>query len=140
MDDVPLSGHTVNKFQRLAVLQLNIEGLTASKMNVLHHFHETYCTSADKLTVPGFALAGTSLSRKHGLVTFVNDRLIQQLCTTPIIFCLIDLILERELAMSKNINFFYCSHKYHLNEANAAARSYLFSHNIIDESPAIVIT
>ena len=31
------SGHIVNKFGRPAILQLNIEGLTASKMNVLHH-------------------------------------------------------------------------------------------------------
>ena len=35
--DVPLSGHTVNKFRRPAVLKLDIEGLAASKMNVLHH-------------------------------------------------------------------------------------------------------
>ena len=35
--NVPLSGHTVNKFRRSAVLQLNIEGLTASKIDVLHH-------------------------------------------------------------------------------------------------------
>ena len=45
--NVPLSGHAINKFQRLAVLQLNIEGLTASKMNVLGcpenngHFRKT---------------------------------------------------------------------------------------------------
>ena len=67
--DVPLSGHTVDQFQRPAVLQLNIEGLTVSKMNVLHHFavqhevlvillQETHCTCADKLTIPGFALLG----------------------------------------------------------------------------------
>ena len=31
------SGHIVNKFRRPAILQLNIEGLTASKMNVFHH-------------------------------------------------------------------------------------------------------
>ena len=85
-DDMPLSGHTVNKFRRPAVLQLNIEGLTASKMNVLRHLavqyevlviipQETHCTCADKLTIPGFALAGSSLSRKHGLATFVHDRL-----------------------------------------------------------------
>ena len=82
----PLSGHTVNKFRRPAVLQLNIEGITASKMNVLHHLAmkyealiillpETHCTCADKPTIPGFALAGSSLSRKHGLATFVHDRL-----------------------------------------------------------------
>ena len=85
-DDMPLSGHTVNKFRRPAVLQLNIEGLTASKMNVLRHLtvqyevlviipQETHYTCADMLTIPGFALAGSSLSRKHGLATFVHDRL-----------------------------------------------------------------
>ena len=67
-------------------MQLNIEGLTASKMNVLHHLavqyealvillQETHCSCADKLTVPGFALAGSFLSRKHGLAAFIHDRL-----------------------------------------------------------------
>ena len=83
---MPLSGHTVNKFRRPAILQLNIEGITASKMNVLYHLavqyealvillQGTHCTCADKLTIPGFALAGSSLSRKYGLATFVHDRL-----------------------------------------------------------------
>ena len=47
---------TVNKFQRPSIFQLNIEGLTASKMSVLHHLalqcealvillQETHCTS-----------------------------------------------------------------------------------------------
>ena len=60
---VPLSGHTVNKFRRPAVVQLNIEGLTASKKNVLHHLavqyeslvillQETHCTCLDKPTTP----------------------------------------------------------------------------------------
>ena len=81
-----LSGHTVDKFRRPAVLQVNIEGITASKINVLHHLavqyeqlvilvQEAHCTCADRLTIPGFALAGSSLSRKHGLATFVHDRL-----------------------------------------------------------------
>ena len=80
---MPLSGHTVNKFRRPAVLQLNIEGLNANKINVLHHLavqyealvillQETHCTCADKLAIPGFALAGSSLSRKHGLATFFH--------------------------------------------------------------------
>ena len=84
--DVPLSEHTVNKIRRPAVLQLNIEGLTASKINVLHHLalqyealvillQETHCTCADKLTIPGFVLTGSSLSRKHGHATFVHDRI-----------------------------------------------------------------
>ena len=81
---MPLSGHTVNKFRRPTILQLNIEDLTASNMNVLQHLavqyealvillQETHCTCADKLTIPGFALAVSSLSRKHGLATIVHD-------------------------------------------------------------------
>ena len=83
---MPLSGHTINKFRRPAILQLNTEGLTASQINVLHHLavryealviflQQTHRTCADKLTIPGFALAGSSLSRKHGLATFVRDQL-----------------------------------------------------------------
>ena len=63
-----------------------IEGLTASKMNVLHHLamqsevivillQDTYCTDPEKLVLPNFQLAGSSLSRKHGLATFVHERL-----------------------------------------------------------------
>ena len=80
------SGHIANKFRRPTILQLNIEGLTASKMNVLHHLtmqsealvillQETHCTDAEKLVLPNYQLAGSSLSRKHGLATFVHERL-----------------------------------------------------------------
>ena len=83
--NVPMSGYRINKCQRPAVLQLNIEGLTASKMNVLHDLamqyeglvillQETHRTCADKLRIPGLALARSSLSRKHGLATFIHDR------------------------------------------------------------------
>ena len=65
------------KFLRPTILQLNLEGLTASKMNVLHHLamqsealvillQETHCTDAEKLVLPHYQLAGSSLSRKHG--------------------------------------------------------------------------
>ena len=92
--NVLLSVHTVNKFRRPAVLQLNIEGFTASKINILHHlsvqygsfvifFQETHCTCADKLTIPGFALAGSFLSRKHGLATFAYGRV-----NGPLLICL----------------------------------------------------
>ena len=80
------SGHIANKFRRPTFLQLNIEGLTASKMNVLHHLalqsealvillQETHCTDAEKLVLPNYQLAGSSLGRKHGLATFVHERL-----------------------------------------------------------------
>ena len=83
---LPFSGHIANKFRRPTILQLNIEGLTASKMNVLHHLamqsetlvillHETHCTDAEKLVLLNYQLAGSSLSRKHGLATFVHERL-----------------------------------------------------------------
>ena len=76
---LPFSGHIANKFRRPTILQLNIEGFTASKMNVLHHLamqsealvillQETHCTDAEKVVLPNYQLAGSSLSRKHGLV------------------------------------------------------------------------
>ena len=82
------SGHIANKFRKPTILQLNIEGLTASnsKMNVLHHLalqsetlvillQETHCTDAERLVLPSYQLAGSFLSMKHGLVTFVHERL-----------------------------------------------------------------
>ena len=55
-------------------------------MNVLHHLamqsealvillQETHCTDAEKSVLPNYQLAGSSLSRKHGLATFVHERL-----------------------------------------------------------------
>ena len=83
---LPFSGHIANKFRRPIILQLNFEGLTASKMNVLHDLamqskalvillQETHCTDAEKLVLQNYQLAGSSLSRKHGLATFIHERL-----------------------------------------------------------------
>ena len=83
---LPFSGHIAKKFRRPVILQLNIKGLTASKMNVLYHLamqsealvillQKTHCTDAEKLVLPNYQLAGSSLSRKHGLATFVHERL-----------------------------------------------------------------
>ena len=55
-------------------------------MNVLHHLalhsealiillQETHCTAAEKLVLPNYQLAGSSLSRKNVLATFVHERL-----------------------------------------------------------------
>ena len=63
-----------------------MEGLTANKMNVLYYLalqfetlvillQETHCTDAEKLVLKNYQLAGSSLSRKHGLATFVHERL-----------------------------------------------------------------
>ena len=67
-------------------LQLNTEGLTANKISVIEQLayknkafiivlQETHCTTADKLVIPNFSLAGSVLSRNHGLATFVHERL-----------------------------------------------------------------
>ena len=80
------SKRIVNKFRRPTILHLNIDGLTASKMSVLYHLtaqrealvillQESNCTSADRLVLPDYQLAGFSLSRKHGLASFVHERL-----------------------------------------------------------------
>ena len=55
-------------------------------MSVLYHLaaqrdalvillQETHCTSSQRLVLPDYQLAGLSLSRKHGLATFVHERL-----------------------------------------------------------------
>jgi len=68
------------------ILQLNTEGLTDNKISVIEQLayknkafiivlQETHCTTADKLVIPNFSLAGSILSRNHGLATFVQERL-----------------------------------------------------------------
>ena len=68
------------------ILQLNTEGLTANKISVIEQLayknkafiivlQETQCTTADKLLIPNFSLAGSVMSRNHGLTTFVHERL-----------------------------------------------------------------
>ena len=80
------SKRIVNKFQRPAIPQLDIEGLNPSKMSVFYHLaaqcealvillQATDCTSAQRLVLPDYQLAGFSLSRKHGLATFVHEPL-----------------------------------------------------------------
>ena len=84
--NLPFSGHIVNKLRRPTILQLNIEGLTASKMNVFHYLalqsdtlvillQETHCIDAEKLILLSYELVGSLLNRKHGLAMFVHKRL-----------------------------------------------------------------
>ena len=72
--------------QGLAVLQLNVEGLTNAKLEIIHHLadshkvaavllQETHCMAEDTLKLPGFHLAGSILSRHHGIATFVRSDL-----------------------------------------------------------------
>ena len=74
------------KYLQPVVLQLNIEGTTASKIGVVERLahetkaliiilQETHCTCVDKLVIPNFELAGSTPSRKYSLATFVHERL-----------------------------------------------------------------
>ena len=78
--------HIANKFRKPTILQLNIKRLTASKMKVFHNLvlqfkalvillQETRCTDVEKLILSSYQLAGSFLSRKHGLATFVYEQL-----------------------------------------------------------------
>jgi len=69
-----------------SILQLNTEGLTANKISVIkqlayksntihHRPQENHCTTADKLVIPNFSLAGSVPSWKHSLATFVHEQL-----------------------------------------------------------------
>ena len=71
---------------RSNILQLNTEWLTANNISVIEKLNfknkafiivlqATRCTTADKLVIPNFSLAGSVLSRKHDLATFVHERL-----------------------------------------------------------------
>ena len=82
LEKMPFLGHIANKFRK----PTNIEGLTVSKMNVLYHLalqsealvillQETHCTDTEMLVFSNYQLAGSSLSMKHGLATFVHKRL-----------------------------------------------------------------
>ena len=88
---MPFTGHTIKKFRRSTILPLNIEGLIASKMTVLQQLAEelealvillqkTHCASTERLVIINFELAGSPLSRKHGLSTFVYELLNWTLC------------------------------------------------------------
>ena len=79
---MPFSGHIAKKFQTPTILPLN----NASKMNFFPYLalqfevlvillQETHSTNAEKLVLPSFQLAWSFLSRKHGLATFVQERI-----------------------------------------------------------------
>ena len=70
------------------IVQLNTEGLTENKISVIEQLayrkkafimilqeNEIHCIIADKLVIPNFSLAGSILSRNHGLATFAHKRL-----------------------------------------------------------------
>ena len=84
--DAPSSGRAVIptvENQGMPVLQLNAEGLTNAKLEVIHQLadsnqvavvllKETHRTTDDNLKLPEFLLAGSILSKHHGMATFVR--------------------------------------------------------------------
>ena len=54
---------------------LVIEQLAYKNEAFIIVLQETYCTTAEKLVIPNFSVAGSILSRNHGLATFVHERL-----------------------------------------------------------------
>ena len=68
------------------ILQLNTEGLTDNQIYVTEQLafknkafiivlQETHYTTADKLVIPNFSIAGSIQSRNHGLATFAHKQL-----------------------------------------------------------------
>ena len=68
------------------ILQLNVEDLNANKICIISQLatkhkaliillQETNCTSVDCLVIQSFTLVRHTLSKKHGLSTFVHSRL-----------------------------------------------------------------
>ena len=84
--DVFVMGWVIKEGPRHNMPQMKTEGLTADKISVIEHLaykdkafiivlQETHCATVDKLVIPNFSLAGSVLSRNHGLATFVHERL-----------------------------------------------------------------
>ena len=85
-NDAPSSGWAVIptvETQGLSVLQLNAEGLTNAKLEVIRQLadsnqmavvllQETHRTTDDNLKLPGFLLAGSIPSKHHDMATFVR--------------------------------------------------------------------
>jgi len=89
-NNTPFSGHgsrnAAEDEPRPNIFQLNTEGITDNKISVTEQLayknkafiivlQETHYTTADKLVIPKLSLAGSVLSRNHGLATFVHERL-----------------------------------------------------------------
>ena len=82
----PSQSAAAEMLPRPNILQLNTKGLTGRTISVIEQLvyknkafiivlQATHCTTANKLVIPNFSLAGSVLSRNHGLATFVYERL-----------------------------------------------------------------
>ena len=70
----------------LRILQLKVEGLTTSKLDIFERLasqhnvtiillQETHCQTVGKLVIDNYELAGYTMSRRHGLAAFVRNNL-----------------------------------------------------------------
>ena len=87
---LPFLWHIAKKLQRLTHYSPAEHRRSHCKQNESFHYlalqsealvillQETHCADAEKLALPSYRLAGSSLSRKHGLATFIHERL---MCT-----------------------------------------------------------
>jgi len=77
-------GRADTSVKSLAILQLNVEGLTNAKLDVLEQIaiknkatvvllQETHKKNDAILKLPGYILAGHTKSKHHGLATFIKD-------------------------------------------------------------------
>ena len=80
----PYAGRKDSPAENLVILQLNVEGLTTAKLDVLEQLasinkatvvvlQETHKENATTLKLPGYTLAGHTKNRHHGLATFIKD-------------------------------------------------------------------
>ena len=78
------SGRANPSAESLAIIQLNIEGLTTSKLDILEQLatnnkativllQETHKENDTILKLHGYTLASQTKSRHHGLATFIRD-------------------------------------------------------------------
>ena len=76
----------VVKNANVNILQLNVKGITSSKLNTIEQLvskhavglillQETHCTNPAKLVLSNYDFAGLISSKKHGLATFVHKYL-----------------------------------------------------------------
>ena len=70
--------------RELVLLQLNIEGISKAKLEIISHLamenkvttillQEMHATRPDMLTIPGYSLATHTISASYGIATFVID-------------------------------------------------------------------
>ena len=80
----PFLGRADLSVESLVILQLNVEGLTTAKLDILEQvatknkatvvlLQETHKENDTILKLPGFTLAGHTKSKHHGLATFIKE-------------------------------------------------------------------